>query len=84
MVYKNIRTGAVRISNSVISSPDYVLVENKVTPKKEAPKVEPPKEEPKMDEPIKAEPPKKAVPKRQNQHLKREGQENESAICNSR
>ena len=64
MIYRNIKTGAEIISKSVISAPNYILVEDNTAPKKtapeEAPKKEPPKEEPKA---VKSEP-KKAPKKR--------------------
>ena len=48
MLSKNIKTGAEMIFGSVISSPDWMLVEKKAEPKapKEAPTKEPPKAEP--------------------------------------
>lgn len=58
MIYRNIKTGAEIISKSVISAPNYILVEDNAAPKKtapqEAPKKEPPKEEPMKSEPKKA------------------------------
>lgn len=63
MIYRNIKTGAEIISKSVISAPNYILVEDNTAPKavsEEAPKQEPPKEEPKA---VKSEP-KKAPKKR--------------------
>ncbi len=63
MIYRNIKTGAEIITNSVISAPNYELVENvavKAIAPKEAPKEEPPKVEPKA---VKSEP-KKAPKKR--------------------
>lgn len=64
MLYKNVKTGAVNIFGSVISSPDWVLVEEKAEPKapKEAPKAEPLKEEPPKADPPKEEP-EKVAPK---------------------
>lgn len=65
MIYRNIKTGAEIISKSVISAPNYILVEDNTAHKKtapeEAPKQEPPKEVPK--EKVKSEP-KKAPKKR--------------------
>ena len=65
MIYRNIKTGAEIITESVIVSPDWCPGTEKVAPK-EAPK-EPPKEELPKEEPPKVEKksaPKKAVPKK--------------------
>ena len=62
MVYRNIKTGAEIITNSVIIAPNWIKVTDKVTPK-EAPIVEPPKEEPIKEEAPKEEPVKEEAPK---------------------
>lgn len=58
MIYRNIKTGAVIFSNSVISAPNYELVQSMAQAPKEAPKPEPPKEE------IEKSAPKKSAPKK--------------------
>lgn len=60
MIYRNIKTGAEIITDSVIQAPDWSLVTEKVAPK-EAPKPEPPKTELPKEEPPKVE---KSAPKK--------------------
>ena len=66
MIYRNIKTGAEIITNSVISAPGFELVQPKTVAPKEAPQPEPPKEEPPKEEPKEKEPPKavKSAPKK--------------------
>lgn len=66
MRYRNINTGAEIISNSVIVSPSWEMVEDKteVPAPKEAPQPEPPKAEPEKEETSKEDPPKKATAKK--------------------
>lgn len=45
MIYRNIKTGAEIVTESVIMAPNWELVINQVTPLVEAPKQEPLKEE---------------------------------------
>lgn len=65
MIYRNIKTGAEIITNSVISAPGFELVQPKTVAPKEAPQPEPPVEPPK-EEPKEKEPPKavKSAPKK--------------------
>ena len=62
MVYRNIKTGAEIITESVIKAPNWELVTGKVAPK-EAPK-EPPKEETSIEEPVTKSTPKKSAEKK--------------------
>ena len=63
MIYRNIKTGAEIITNSVICAPNYELVQ-KVNPvPKEAPMVEPPKEEAVKSAPKKSAPKKRGSKK---------------------
>lgn len=71
MRYRNINTGAEIISNSVIVSPSWEMVEDKTevpapkeAPKSEPPKAEPPKEDSQKDVIPKEEPPKKVAAKK--------------------
>lgn len=66
MIYRNIKTGAEIITNSVISAPGFELVQPKAVAPKEASKPEPPKVEPPKEEPKEKEPPKavKSAPKK--------------------
>lgn len=66
MIYRNIKTGAEIITNSVISAPGFELVQPKAVAPKEAPKPEPPKVEPPKEGPKEKEPPKavKSAPKK--------------------
>ena len=61
MIYRNIKTGAEIITNSVISAPNWEQI--KAVAPKEAPIVEPPKEEPPKAEKVKSAP-KKTAPKK--------------------
>lgn len=66
MVYRNIKTGAEIITNSVIMAPNWKPMTEEVAPK-EAPKPEPPKAELPKEEPPKVETrsaPKKATYKK--------------------
>lgn len=62
MVYRNIKTGAEIITESVIKAPNWELVTGKVAPK-EAPK-EPPKKETSIEEPVTKSAPKKSAEKK--------------------
>lgn len=69
MIYRNIKTGAEIMTKSVISAPNWILVEDKAD--KVAPKVEAPKPEPPKEEPPKQEPAKKAALKKESAPKKR-------------
>lgn len=63
MVYRNIKTGAEIITESVIKAPNWELVTGKVAPK-EPPKKESQKEETSIEEPVTKSAPKKSAAKK--------------------